>query len=233
MTKPANPALVEALSKVKEETTAIQRQDDSALPAWMESMDKLDWKDLKPPVIATVLAKIPRRGRGGEMVFLKPVQALIFALRCYELGLSPFGNEVWFNADTNTVNITLEGKRKLAHDKGYKFGPCQFKRQIRDWPSAKQKPAGIAQDIGYTCQLPVHGWDKPTEYTAWLSEWYMPRSPVWQEKPEHMLQVRAQEKAISFATGVGASEMPGDDDIAGAEVPQVEVVESEFKPMKE
>lgn len=33
--------------------------------------------------------------------------------------------------------------------------------------------------------------DKPARYTAWFSEWVVSNSPVWQQKPRHMLWLRA------------------------------------------
>ena len=53
-------------------------------------------------------------------------------------------------------------------------------------------------------------------YTAWLSEWSVSRSPVWKSKPSHMLTIRANEKAVTLALGVGASAMPDERELDGA-----------------
>jgi hypothetical protein len=72
---------------------------------------------------------------------------------------------------------------------------------------------GFAKDVGIKCKmrvgLPAN--KEYVEYTAYLSEWYVPRSPVWKGKPMHMLQTRACEKAISLVLGTGASDMPVDE----------------------
>ena len=228
--KEDNPALQEALAKAKEVAIEMQKKDDSLV--WMEELSSFNWKDIKPHFLAPLLCHIPFKRKDGYYK-LEPWQALIWAMRCYELELSPLGNETWFNAESNKVNITLEGKREIARKRGYQFGPSTFERLERPWPKGKPKPnIQFEADIGYKCMLPVVGWKTPAEYTAWLSEWYMPYSPVWRDKPEHMLQIRAQEKALSFCTGVGQSELPGEGDIDTDAARDFEPVAIEYKPLK-
>lgn len=187
----------------------------------IDQMDTFDWKKLPPPVMANLLTKIPFKGRKDEPdYYLNPAQAMVFALRCFELGLSPFSSEVWFDRDKYKVNTTLEGKKKLARDSGFNYGPPQYSEQRRphiakdSYGKPKQLPPGYTEDVGITCEMEVRGFAKPATYTAWLSEWYVPSSPVWKDKPMHMLQTRAQEKAISVSSGVGSSDMPVDAEIA-------------------
>ena len=224
-----NPALQEALAKA--EKKAVELHEEQRNPAWIEDLSSFNWKDIKPHFLAPLLCQVPFKTKDGYN-YLKPWQALIWAMRCYELELSPLGNETWFNPEANKVNITLEGKREIARKRGYKFGPSTFERLERPWPEGKAKPTQVKTDIGYKCTLPVAGWDKPGEYTAWLSEWYMPYSPVWRDKPEHMLQIRAQEKAISFCTGVGQSELPGEGDIDTDAARDFEPTPVEHKPLE-
>src|SRR5262249_37740913 len=153
------------------------------------------------------------------------IQALVFAMEAYRMGLSPLSNQCFFNRDSNKVNATLEGKKAMARDQGYNFGPPKFERLER--PFGAKKIPGFDKEVGFKCTMQVKGFEDRAEYTAWLSEWYMPMSPVWKEKPEHMLQTRAQEKTISSASGVGASELPSVNDIEPpiVELPQISATE--------
>jgi len=186
----------------------------------LESLGKIenfDWKAVPPPMLAQMLVNIPFKGGQGEPdYFLAPWQAMIFAMRCFELGLSPFSDEVWFNPKNNKTNVTLSGKLKLARLQGMKLGPPHFERVTRKFNGK--------EDYGYKCTM-SSGKDY-AEYTAWYGEWAVMRSPVWKEKPDHMLMVRATEKCLSFASGIGVSELPDDNDLGKApdkvELPSVE-----------
>lgn len=193
----------------------LVKQQDLPLLAVMEQLDTFDWKALKPHHAALLLMQ-KSFNSGGATTYLTFKQAILFATRCFELGLSPFGSEVFFNPNTSQVNITLEGKKMLARNRGIDLGPPQFEEMAREWSevakmndNAKEaQKHGFPRDIGITCKMRV-GDPKHNEcvtYCCWLSEWYVPRSPVWQQKPLHMLQTRATEKAISLALGTGASD---------------------------
>lgn len=175
----------------------------------LDSLPSFDWKVWSPKAMASLLVEIPFKGATGEPdYYLKPWQATIYAVRCMELGLSPFSNEVWFNPKNNKVNVSFEGKLKLARMHGMKLSPPVFKRE----PEDKNKPL-----VSFTCVITTP--DGPCEYTATLKDWRVATSPVWREKPEHMLQLRAAEKCLSFATGSGSSELMGEQDLqAGKEV---------------
>jgi len=185
---------------VKENRAAERQKVELEKLAGIES---LDWKALPPPMIAQLLVNIPFRGATGEPdYYLQPWQAMIFAIRAYELGLSPFSNEIWFNPKNNKSNVSFEGKLKLARMHGLNLSPPIFERL----PEDATKPL-----VAYKCTIIApHG---KCEYTATLKEWRVPTSPVWRDKPEHMLQLRAAEKCLSFATGTGSSELMGEQDI--------------------
>jgi hypothetical protein len=209
----------------------------------MQALKDFDWKNIPPHQMAVVLTKKPFRGKGGSSEYLTPPQALMFAMRCFELGLSPLSSEVWFNQQNWTVNVTTEGKRKLARLQGLDLGACSKERSEREFPELAAasdrvvalKLAGFKKDIGYKGKLPV-GAKGIVEYTAWLSEWYMAGSPVWRERPEHMLQVRCEEKCITFASGIGISEMPDEREIeaeAAPAAPTITVEPMAYKPQPE
>ncbi len=190
----------------------------------------LDWRTWNLQAMATILRRMPQSANSaGVTQYLTDEQAIAYAIRCTELGVSPFSSETWFNTKTNTVNLTLEGKRTVARKQGYQFGPPVFKRLTRPFRTGT-KVVGFDEDVGYECSMQAKGFEDRVTYTAWLSEWYMPRSTVWKDKPEHMLQVRSTEKALSMGSGVGASELPADNDLTGNQVEQA-AVKSESTPV--
>jgi len=210
----------EALAKRDADIGAMVKDQDKPLLNVMKDMKGLDWKQLTPPQLAVLIMQKPFQSQGGTM-YLSFKQAILFATRCYELGVSPFSSEVWFDPNRATVNLTLEGKKQVARNKGIDLGPPKFEELERTWDklakmsdtaqSAKQ--AGFTKDIGIKCSIRVGDPKNQefSEYTAWLSEWFVSKSPVWQAKPLHMLQTRSCEKAISLALGTGASDMVVDD----------------------
>ncbi len=217
-----------ALAKVN----AAEEQERKSLEK-LNAVASLDWKNIPPPVLAQVLTQMPFKGSGTDPdYFLKPWQALVFAMRCYELGLSPFSNEVWFNPKNNKVNVTFEGKLKLARKQGLNLGPPKFERVTRKIPPGSPM---AKEDWGYKCTMTTSNKGDDAEYTAWYSEWVVPSSPVWKTKGDHMLQLRAAEKCLSFASGIGSSELPDERDIDGLAdkaVPTVSAVDStEFNPV--
>lgn len=204
---------------------ALVKDADKPVYKAMSTMDTLNWKDLKPNQTALLLMQRPMNVSGGGVMYLNFKQALLFAVRCYELGLSPFSDGVWFDPGKGSVNLTLAGKRELARIKGIDLGPPKFEMLSREWKDVPKiteaaqeaQKAGFTKDVGYICRIrvgdPKHG--ETADYTAWLSEWYVSRSPMWKSKPEHMLQIRAQEKAISLAMGTGASNLPDEKELEG------------------
>ena len=209
-------ALVVARPSVDDDLKSLVKPQDQPFLRVMEQLDSLDWRDLKPHHTALLLMQKPFPVSGGGITYLTFKQAILFATRAYELGCSPFSGEVWFDPNKGTTQLTLEGKRMVARNRGIDLGPPQFEELSRDWNSiakvsdaAKEaQKAGFTRDVGVKCRIRVGDVKNQefSEYICWLSEWYVPRSPVWQAKPLHMLQTRATEKAISLALGTGASD---------------------------
>lgn len=209
-----------ALAK-KNDISAMVKEADKPLLSIMQQMNSLNWRELTPPQLAVLIMQKPFAAQGGGQMYLSFKQAILFATRCFELGVSPFSSEVWFDPNKATVNLTLEGKRQVARNKGIDLGPPKFEELSRKWEDIARvtenvtalKGLGFTKDVGVKCCIrvgdPKH--QEHAEYIAWLSEWYVPRSPVWQAKPLHMLQTRSCEKAISMALGTGASDPLVDD----------------------
>lgn len=210
-----------ALVPVKPDLTPMVKEQDRPLLAVMETLNSLNWRELTPPQLALLIMQKPFMAQGGGTMYLSFKQAILFATRCFELGVSPFSSEVWFDPNRATVNLTLEGKRQVARNRGIDLGPPQFEELSREWKDVARlndnakaaQQAGFTKDIGVKCKIRVGdpGIKEYSEYIAWLSEWFVPKSPVWNQKPIHMLQTRATEKAISMALGTGASEMVGNE----------------------
>jgi hypothetical protein len=182
----------------------------------MEQMDTLNWRNLQPHQTAFLLMQKPFTVSGGGTMFLTFKQALLYAVRAYELNLSPFSSEIWFDPNKSSVNLTLEGKKVLARNLNLDIGPAKFEEMSRTWTEVPKstpliedlKKQGFTKDIGIRCKIrvgPIAN-QEYAEYICWLSEWAVTKSPVWQSKPLHMLQTRAYEKALSMAIGTGASD---------------------------
>lgn len=195
---------------------AMVKEADKPIFALMSKADSLDWRALPPNQMALLLTQKPFPAPGGGTSYLNLRQALLFALRAYELGVSPLSSEVWFDPNRGTTNLTLEGKKQVARNRGIDLGPPQFEDLSREWnelPKSNEtaeelKKLGYPRDLGVRCRVRV---GKPehqeySTYTCWLSEWFVGRSPVWKAKTAHMMQTRAYEKCISLAMGTGASD---------------------------
>src|SRR5882724_8047512 len=220
-----------ALAKSNQQESLQTKQLDK-----LKGITSFDWKQIPPPFMAELLMQTPFRGGAGEPdYYLSAYQAYRFAIRCYELGLSPLSTEVWYNPKNNMTNTTFEGKLKLARLNKMNLGPPRFEEKKRPFPKGKTI-GGFDQDLGISCKMTTGRANDEAEYTAWLSEWYVPTSPVWKAKPDHMLRVRSAEKCLSFASGLGVSELMGDQDLqTGAEVAAVmpEVMATEFNEVKQ
>ena len=202
---------------------ALVKDADQGIYKAMSGLESLDWKNLKPNQTAVLLMQRPMAVSGGGTMYLNLRQALYFAVRAYELGVSPFSSAVWFDPAKFSVNLTLEGKREVARLRGIDLGPPSFKEITREWAdipkmtdtAEEAKKAGFTKDVAIECSMrvgdPRH--NERANYTAWLSEWFQPKSPLWKSKPIHMLTTRAQEKCITSVLGTGASTMPDEKDL--------------------
>lgn len=142
----------------------------------------------------------------------------------YDFKIDPAEGHV-FVTEKGKIGSTVEGLKIKAEHKGVKFGHPHTTQVERPWPKGlikkNNKGAEFSFDIdlGWHCVMNIDGED--CEYTAWMSEWFMPNSMVWQERPMHMLRVRSIGNCIKFSSGVGISEELGDpEEKAGLPAPQ-------------
>jgi hypothetical protein len=240
----ARKQLAEAKSEAT--TALVQQEGDQQLarvPEWAKELLDFDWKNLKPYQTALLLMQktYTRYGDNGRETYrLSFDQALVFAVRCFEIGLSPISSEVWFNLDTQQVATTVEGRRKLARLQGMNFGPPQFTWSENDWPKGVANPCNFSKDIECTCTMQIQGWDQPATYTGRLSEWFVGGvKGQWAKRPRNMLQTRMVGQCLTFASGIGVSEMPDENNYRDRDegtkdvAPQAivhNVQEAEFEP---
>ena len=208
--------VVQETGLVRFDAAKMLKDIDRPVYEAMSNVQSLDWKNLPPNLMALVLMQKQYPVSGGGFTTLNFRQAMIFALRCYELGLSPLSSEVFYNSATGQVNVTLEGRRALARSRNIDLGPPIFEEVSRSWESIPRitqaaeeaKKLGFNADAGITCKMrigPIAN-NEHVSYTAYLSEWFVPKSSVWREKPLWMLSVRAQDKCLAMALGSGVSD---------------------------
>ena len=111
---------------------AMVKEQDKSLLGVMKQLNSLDWKQLTPPQLALLIMQKPFPSQGGQL-YLSFRQAILFATRCFELNLSPFSGEVWFDPNRSSTNVTLEGRKKLARNNGIDMGPPTFEEIDRPW----------------------------------------------------------------------------------------------------
>lgn len=213
----------EALVPKTSTIESLVKESDRPIFNALSGMDTLDWSKLKPNQAALLLMQRPMTVSGGGVMFLNLKQALYFAVRAYEVGVSPFSAGIWFDPQRWSVNLTLEGKREVARNRGIDLGPPSFEEITREWSTLPKmtetgeeaKKAGFTKDLGIKCRMRVGNpeFKEYAEYVAYISEWFQPKSPLWKSKPTHMLQIRANEKCITMVLGTGASAMPDEKDL--------------------
>ena len=215
--------VVELAIPVKDDMLSLVKDVDKAVYKAMTNLDTLDWGKLKPNQAAILLMQKPFTVSGGGTMFLNFKQALLFAVRAYELGLSPFSDNLWFDPNRGSVNITMSGKRELARLRNIDMGPPLLEEVSREWSEVAKitesgeeaRKLGFQKDLGCKCSIRV-GDPKNNEkvvYTAWTNDWFVSRSPVWKAKPAHMLAIRANEKALTLILGTGASQFPDEKEL--------------------
>ena len=167
-----------------------------------------------------LLVKIPHKGNSGEPDwYMSPEQAMVHAMRCFKLGLDVFSGQVWFKPDTWTTTATLEGKQTLAAQRS-NIGTPNLSEIKRPWAKGYAVPAALKsyeQEPGLRCTIQVG--NGQVVYDCWLTEWTTNKA-LWVSKPMHMLGVRAREKALGIALGVGSSDMPDEHEIVAEALPE-------------
>lgn len=181
--------------------------------AWLTDMAKA-W-DTMPNEIKDALILLQRSfsASGGGAYFLTPPQALMVVRYCREKGIGIHSDTWWFDPRNYRVGSTVSGLREEARARNLNLGAPVLKRIERPWPSGKARIPGVdGQDVGYHCEISIGDKGAPAACDVWLSSAYQPKSPMWQNNADHMLQVRAIGTCTKFAMGSGMSQMPEDID---------------------
>src|SRR3990167_3810050 len=82
------------LVKVTDDMLSLVKDAEKPIYQAMSVLDSLDWAKLKPNQTALLLMQKPFPVSGGGTTYLTFKQALLFAIRAYELGVSPFSPEI-------------------------------------------------------------------------------------------------------------------------------------------
>lgn len=218
--------IVDLVPAKVDDMLALVKETDKPIYQAMSALDSLDWSKLKPNQTALLLMQKPMPVSGGGTMYLTFRQALLFAVRAFELGLSPFSDNVWFDPARSSVNLTMSGKRELARLRKIDMGPPVFEEVTQEWSDVPKiteqgeeaRKLGFTKNMGCRCSIrvgdPKNG--ESVNYLATINDWFVPKSPVWRAKPGHMLTIRANEKALTLILGTGASSFPDERELEGA-----------------
>ena len=197
---------LELLAAKQAAQQAIQAKRDE-LPEWITRVSDLDWKKLPPPITAMLLTKrpFPPAAKALPDRYMTPHQAIFVALWLYRHGFDLSGHQWWYNFETNSPEMTVEGKLDKARREGWKLGAPRLGRT----PVDRKQPLE-----GYECALPVkiEGEWQEFRYYADIRLFGVnydgnPKKGLWSNPAgaEHMLGVRAFDGCLK-QIGYGFSE---------------------------
>jgi hypothetical protein len=199
----------QALSELKQAESMVASSKD----AEFADLQSYDFKSNPPLAMAKLMSKTLKRPDGS---YMGVADCFVLALHWFETGLNPYKGEIYM-LPSGRIGESLQGKLKDAKREGYDLSNPLFEELDREWPKrngkplelirkdkGKEYPFFLEREPGIKCILTVNG--KPVEYSAWLTEWFMPSNPNWFDRAPHMLRIRSHEKAVSQATGIGVSE---------------------------
>lgn len=218
-----------ALLNAATSTKAAMEKKESTAPAWLESIETLDWQKMPVPVLTQVLTRkpFPPTERNSPQRFLSFNQAFFLALWLGENQLPISGHCWWYNFETDTPELSVEGKLRLARKDGIKLGAPTFNRI----PENFKEPL-----FAYDCALPVDGTTQVYTYRAFLSMFGykfngQPKGGLWSNEggKEHMLRVRAYDGCMK-QMGFGFSEPIEEEPVAIEVVNKASNKKLEFIP---
>lgn len=205
-----------AMSAVLEQQKAAQATLAAAREDALAAIANYDFKSNPPLAMARLISRTLRKP-DGSLPSLE--DSLVLALHWFETGLNPYRGDI-YPLPSGRIGLSLQGEIKEAKREGHKFIP-KYEFVTREWPTVDGKPDGkpielvrksrgvetkfsYPKEPGCKCILQIDG--SEVEYTAWVTEWFMPTNPNWFERMHHMLMVRSFSNALSFSTGIGVSQ---------------------------
>ena len=136
--------------------------------------------------------------KGGQAPTAK--ELIEYGALCKQAGLNPTTSEVapLVQAGRVSLIISVDGWIKVARSypefAGYKLIPADEMVKV-----------GIHEVPKYiTSQIFIKGFEFPLEWRTYYNEVAKPKSPVWQQQPNHMMQVRALANGIKRSFGLTA-----------------------------
>ena len=152
--------------------------------------------------------------KGGQAPTAK--ELIEYGALCKQAGLNPTTSEVapLVQAGRVSLIISVDGWIKVARSypefAGYKLIPAEDMVKV-----------GIHEVPKYiTSQIFIKGFEFPLEWRTYYNEVAKPKSPVWQQQPNHMMQVRALANGIKRSFGLTAFLPEEAESIREAEVVQ-------------
>ena len=244
----ANKALTDKLTQLGEVLTApsdarvaaadakqlaVARRDEP--PEWLVGLNEPDFKKMTPVQLAILVRQreFPPEQFGGVGRHLSWGNSFLVGTWLFMHGFHPSTHEWWYNWETNTPEMSVEGKLSKARREGWKLGAPRYKRHPED--ETKQLTA-------WECWQPVFiegGWQDfwykaDVRLFAFKKDGKTYKSGHWSTEAgrEHMLRVRALDGCLK-QVGYGFSEpleIPDDVRVATPAAPQIEVVSAKVEP---
>jgi hypothetical protein len=167
----------------------------------------------RPPVANPDLQALRRHygahnaSQGDLEMYAAAARHLDLSIPAGEIALVPYG-------DTNHIQITIEGRRTIAHRTGRLrgiqgpqwCGPRRFNADGAKLPLDWEEVwTGAGNPYAARCFVLVEGWDTPVNGTCRFVEFQQPTSPVWKKYPAHMLGNAAEKLALrrGFSAEIG------------------------------
>lgn len=212
MSKETSNSALTLLNAANEAKAGLEEKR-SEQPNWLATVETLDWSKLPVPILTNVLSKrpFPPAGKDGPKRYLSATQAFFLALWLNENQLPISGHCWWYNFETDTPELTVEGKLYIARKQGWKLGAPKFKRVPEDLKEPLHS---------YYCMVPgfvVDRWEEYEGYAALSLHGFQrdgksAKFGLWSNEggKEHMLRIRAFDDAIK-KIGYGFSEPIAED----------------------
>lgn len=155
-------------------------------------------QDVSVQALVGVVVERMTTSKGGQAPTAK--ELIEYASLCKQAGLNPTTSEVAPLVQGGKVSliISVDGWMKVARSypefAGYKLVPSDEMVKV----GVHEVPAFI------TSQIYIKGFEMPLEWRTYYHEVVKAKSPVWQQQPNHMMQVRALANGIKRAFGLTA-----------------------------
>jgi hypothetical protein len=215
---------------------ALQQEMDllTEMIGKISNIDGNDWLVVENvPAIAYLLTKMPL-AKGATLSY---PEAMAMAFTCVSEKANPWTGEVYRTGPFRFGTNVQQKINKLRRE-GIQVGVPSFDPQFRDWPAGKKLTRydyvtkreisfDMPREPGMTCNLPLG--KSLVSQTVWLIENFVSSNDNWYSRMDHMLQVRALGRCVTFGGGEGVSDNVGVDtpedtkEVEVSEIPKIKV----------